>query len=378
MILGCDAAGTDRGRQRGRSSTRSSAIRSRAVATRRSTRSARCCPSCYPGTLAEQVVGTGAQRRREAGRAVVGGRGSLSTAWLTAYRMLFTKAQVQPGQTDPRAGRRRRRRDGGDRARPRRRACGSGRPRGREAKRAKAIELGADQAFEPGARLPERVDAVIETVGEATFGHSLKSIRPGGRVVVCGSTSGASRRRWSCSGCSSCRSRCSGRRWAHATEFDALLAFLATTGLRPTIDSTLPLAERARASRSCSPATSSARSCSPPEALAKGGGVSRLRRRSRASQVASRSTGTSNSGFRSTNAVSRSASQASETVSSPRRCSSSSIPRSVKYTALGEGLGEQFLLLDLVLVVRPGSGRRRRRPGDPAQVGADARGAPAG
>ena len=45
--------------------------------------------------------------------------------------------------------------------------------------------------FEPGARLPERVDAVMETVGQATWAHSLKSLRPGGRIVVCGATSGA-------------------------------------------------------------------------------------------------------------------------------------------------------------------------------------------
>ena len=62
---------------------------------------------------------------------------------------------------------------------------------GRDAgKRDQAVELGAEQAFEPGARLPERVDAVMESVGEATWSHSLKSLRPGGRVVVCGATSG--------------------------------------------------------------------------------------------------------------------------------------------------------------------------------------------
>jgi NADPH:quinone reductase-like Zn-dependent oxidoreductase len=59
-----------------------------------------------------------------------------------------------------------------------------------EAKRAAAVALGADEAFEPGARLPARVDAVMESVGEATWSHSLKSLRPGGRLVVCGATTG--------------------------------------------------------------------------------------------------------------------------------------------------------------------------------------------
>jgi D-arabinose 1-dehydrogenase-like Zn-dependent alcohol dehydrogenase len=50
--------------------------------------------------------------------------------------------------------------------------------------------LGADEAVEAGARLPDRVDVVLETVGEATWDHSLKSLRPGGTIVVSGATSG--------------------------------------------------------------------------------------------------------------------------------------------------------------------------------------------
>ena len=57
-------------------------------------------------------------------------------------------------------------------------------------KREQALALGAEQAFESGARLPERVDAVMETVGAATFGHSIRSLRPGGKLVISGATSG--------------------------------------------------------------------------------------------------------------------------------------------------------------------------------------------
>ena len=39
------------------------------------------------------------------------------------------------------------------------------------------LELGADAAVETGARLPQRVDAVMETVGAATWSHSLKSLQ---------------------------------------------------------------------------------------------------------------------------------------------------------------------------------------------------------
>ena len=47
-----------------------------------------------------------------------------------------------------------------------------------------------DQAFASGERLPERVDAVMETVGAATWSHSINALKPGGTVVICGATSG--------------------------------------------------------------------------------------------------------------------------------------------------------------------------------------------
>jgi NADPH:quinone reductase-like Zn-dependent oxidoreductase len=113
----------------------------------------------------------------------------LPTAYLTAYKMLFAKSGAQPGATILVQG-----------------ASGGvasalillGRAAGyrvwatsrTEAKRDRAVKLGADRAFEPGARLPERVDVVMETVGQATWAHSVRSLRPGGRIVICGATSG--------------------------------------------------------------------------------------------------------------------------------------------------------------------------------------------
>src|SRR5450755_1358494 len=111
-----------------------------------------------------------------------------------------------------------------------------------EAKRARAIELGADRAFESGARLPERVDAVMETVGEATGAHSLRALKPGGTVVVCGATSGSVP--------SADLSRVFflqlsvvGSTMGSRDQLARLLTFLEQTGTRPVIDRVIPLAQ---------------------------------------------------------------------------------------------------------------------------------------
>ncbi|MFN8126629.1 MAG: zinc-binding dehydrogenase [Candidatus Nanopelagicales bacterium] len=114
----------------------------------------------------------------------------LPTAWLTAYRMLAVRSGLLPGDTVLVQG------AGGGVAT----ACITlGRLMGfrvwatsrDEAKRARALEIGAHAVFGAGERLPHRVDAVMETVGAATWDHSLKSLTPGGRIVVSGATSGS-------------------------------------------------------------------------------------------------------------------------------------------------------------------------------------------
>ncbi|MBV9846070.1 MAG: zinc-binding dehydrogenase [Kutzneria sp.] len=113
----------------------------------------------------------------------------MGVAWLTAYRMLFVKSGLRPGQTmlvQGAAG-------GVSTALIQLGIAGGFRVwvTGRsEQKRALAESLGAHATFEPGARLPERVDAVFETVGKATWSHTMRSLKPGGIVVVSGATSG--------------------------------------------------------------------------------------------------------------------------------------------------------------------------------------------
>ncbi|SHG50817.1 NADPH:quinone reductase [Jatrophihabitans endophyticus] len=166
----------------------------------------------------------------------------LSTAWLTAYRMLFVKSGLRPGQSVLVQG------AGGGVAT----ACITmGRAAGfrvyatarTEEKRRKAVELGAHEAFESGARLPERVDAVMETVGEATYAHSAKSLKPGGRIVISGATSGpnppADLNRFFF-----LQLQLVGSTMGTKAELADMIGFLAASGLRPLVDRTLPL-ERA-------------------------------------------------------------------------------------------------------------------------------------
>jgi NADPH:quinone reductase-like Zn-dependent oxidoreductase len=114
----------------------------------------------------------------------------LGTAWLTAYRMLFTKAQLKPGERVLIQGA-----SGGVPTAACMLAAAAGvhvtvTSRSEEAL-ARATEIGAHEAVPSGGRLAERVHAVIEIVGEATWGHSLRALRPGGRLVVAGGHTGA-------------------------------------------------------------------------------------------------------------------------------------------------------------------------------------------
>lgn len=165
----------------------------------------------------------------------------LPTAWLTAYRMLFVKAAVQPGQTVLVQG------AGGGVATA---ALALGRAAGvrmwatsrDEAKRARALELGADAAFETGARLPERVDVVLETVGEATWGHSLRALRPGGTLVVAGATSGFAPSA-DLPRVFFLQLNVLGSTMGTREELEQLLRMLEVTGVRPVVDRVLPLAD---------------------------------------------------------------------------------------------------------------------------------------
>ncbi|HLI55917.1 MAG TPA: zinc-binding dehydrogenase, partial [Actinomycetota bacterium] len=100
----------------------------------------------------------------------------------------------------------------------------------------------AEAAFAAGARLPDRVHAVIDSVGQATWAHSLRSLLPGGTLVSIGATSGpnppADLQRIFYR-----QLRVVGSTMGTATELADLISLLVGTGARPVIDRVLPLAD---------------------------------------------------------------------------------------------------------------------------------------
>jgi len=240
MILGCDAAGID---EDGNEVVVHAVIGDPTVAAGDETLDpARSLLSeRYDGTFAEQVIVPRRNLVPKPAALTFEQAACLPTAYLTAYRMLFDRAGLQPGATVLVQG------AGGGVATA---LILLGRAAGfriwvtsrSEAKRARAIELGADQAFENGARLPERVDAVMETVGEATWAHSLRALRPGGTIVVCGATSGAVPPA-DLNRVFFLQLSVVGSTMGSRDQLARLLTFLEQTGARPVIDRVLPLAQ---------------------------------------------------------------------------------------------------------------------------------------
>jgi NADPH:quinone reductase-like Zn-dependent oxidoreductase len=180
--------------------------------------------------------------------------GCLSTAWLTAYRMLTTQGGLlnTPGLERANQGTVVLVQGAGGgvstAAVVLAKALGATVwATSRDAnKRARILEVGADQAFEPGVRLPAFADIVVETVGEATWSHSLKAVKTGGVVVVSGATSGAEptadlrrvfRR----------QIRIQGSSMGTPVEMAEMMSLLAETGARPVIAATYPRGDAKKA-----------------------------------------------------------------------------------------------------------------------------------
>ena len=165
----------------------------------------------------------------------------LGTAWLTAYRALFTKSQLKPGETLLVQG-----------------ASGGmataliqmGRAAGfkvwattrSEEGRKIALRLGADAVFSINEELPRRVDAVVDNVGAVTWAHSLRSLKRGGTLVVNGITTG---------GVAETdllrifveQINIRGTIMGTLEEMKAMISFIVTAGIQPEVGVVIPMAE---------------------------------------------------------------------------------------------------------------------------------------
>ncbi len=242
MILGCDAAGYD---EDGNEVVVHAIINDPAwtgdetLDPKRSILSER-----HQGTFAESVIVPRRNLIPKPASLSFAEAATLPTAWLTAYRMLFTQGCLKAGDTVLVQG------AGGGVATALitlARAAGlkvfaTSRD---EAKRARALEIGAHEVFESGARLPVKVDAVMETVGRATWSHSIRALRPGGAIVISGATSGPNPADAELTRIFFLQLRVIGSTMGSSTELASLLTMLDATGTRPLIDRELPM-EQAR------------------------------------------------------------------------------------------------------------------------------------
>ena len=240
MILGCDAAGVD---EEGNEVVVHAVIGDpdagggdETYDPKRSLLSEK-----YDGTLAERVSVPRRNIVPKPAEMSFVEAACLPTAWLTAYKVLFSRSGARPGDTVLVQG------AGGGVATA---AIALARAAGfrvwatsrSEDKRKRALDVGAHDVFESGARLPARADAVMDSVGEATLDHSIKSCRPGGRVVLCGATSGRTAQ-VELARVFFNQVDVLGSTMGNVAELRGLLSFLVATGLRPVIDSERPLAQ---------------------------------------------------------------------------------------------------------------------------------------
>jgi NADPH:quinone reductase-like Zn-dependent oxidoreductase len=227
MVLGCDAAGVD--------PDGNEVVIYPVVADPADPRGLSLLSEHFPGTLAERVAVPRENLVAKPAGVSFLDAACLPTAWLTAFHMLTTRGRVDEASSVLVQG------AGGGVATAAvalaaamgKRVYATSRD---QSKRDRIAALGAT-AVEPGARLPERVDLVIESVGAPTFDHSMKCCAPGARIVVCGATGGHLatvdlRRLFAM------RLDILGSTMGTRDDLVALLAFLAEKDIRPTIDST--------------------------------------------------------------------------------------------------------------------------------------------
>ena len=172
----------------------------------------------------------------------------LGTAWLTAYRMLFTKGGLHGGQTMLVQGA-----TGGMSTALIQMGKAAGIEVWATSRTTKGCELatklGAHKVFKSGEPLPKRVDTVMDSVGEATWAHSLQSVARGGTIVTVGITTGPSPKTNLLRVFTEVIT-IKGTIMGTLQEFENLIRFVITSGIEPQIGDVMPLTNARRAVQS--------------------------------------------------------------------------------------------------------------------------------
>jgi NADPH:quinone reductase-like Zn-dependent oxidoreductase len=167
----------------------------------------------------------------------------LGTAWLTAYRALFTKSNLKPGETLLVQG-----------------ASGGmstalvqlGRAAGFEVwvtsrsatGRDLAERLGAHRTFGWNEALPRNVQAVIDNIGPASWEHSMASVARGGTIVITGLTTGPEVKLALLPVLGDQITLC-GSIMGTLLDMKRMITFIISSGIKPEIGEVIPM-ERAR------------------------------------------------------------------------------------------------------------------------------------
>ena len=211
------------------------------------------CPSF--GVVGEHSDGAACEYFHVPGRNVYRRPANLSAdeaaafplTWLTAWRMLTTRAKVRPGETVLVVG------------------AGAGLASAAVAiakhlgarvfvtsrsdeKRSRALGRGAEQGFDSASFANEvreatggrGVDVVFEHVGPATLDQSIRSLALGGRLVFAGSTSGP-KAEINMPRLFFRHADLMGSTMGNASEFEEVLKAIEAADLHPEVDSTYPL-----------------------------------------------------------------------------------------------------------------------------------------
>lgn len=199
------------------------------------------------GTLAEYVVLPAANVLPRPTHLSAAEAATLGTTYLTAYRMLFTRGGLEPGDSVLIQGA-----SGGVAVAAIQLARAAGLTvyvtSRDEAKRQAALAIGAHHALDTagaarailGLTDGRGVDAVMETVGEPTWKESLRAVRAGGSIVVSGATGGANppadlnRVFWR-------QLSIIGSTMGSRRDMLGVVRMVEATGLRPVLDQTFPL-----------------------------------------------------------------------------------------------------------------------------------------